>query len=90
MVNDDRFTGALERAARRVIGEANVPKDWRHCFADLGLLMSPAPGCLLLLGTASPDAGITEIWHHPAFDIDEDALPVEVHIMPLAVLDLLQ
>ena len=51
--------------------------------------MAAAPGCLMLLGTANPGKGITEIWHRPGFDIDEDALPVGVQIMSLAALDLL-
>ena len=51
--------------------------------------MAAAPGSLLLLGTANPDKGITEIWHRPGFDIDEDALPVAVQIMSLATLELL-
>ncbi len=51
--------------------------------------MAAAPGCLLLHGTANPGKGITEIWHRPGFDIDEDALPAGVHIMSLAALDLL-
>jgi amidohydrolase len=49
--------------------------------------MAAAPGCLILLGTANADKGITESWHRPAFDIDEDALPVGVEIMSLAALD---
>lgn len=91
LVNDDYVTGALERAAQRVIGQANIIKNWRNPFSDdFGLFMAAAPGCLMLLGTANPDKGITEIWHRPGFDIDEDALPVGVQIMSLAALDLLQ
>jgi metal-dependent amidase/aminoacylase/carboxypeptidase family protein len=52
--------------------------------------MAAAPGCLLLLGTANPDKGITEIWHRPGFDIDEAALPVGLEIMALAAFDLLR
>jgi len=58
--------------------------------SGFGLFMAAAPGCLLLLGTANPGKGIAEIWHGPGCDIDEDALPVGVHIMSLAALDLLQ
>jgi amidohydrolase len=91
LVNDDYVTGALERAAQRVIGQANIIKNWRNPFSDdFGLFMAAAPGCLMLLGTANPDKGITEIWHRPGFDIDEDALPMGVQIMSLAALDLLQ
>ncbi len=89
--NDDDVTDALERAAQRVIGQANILTNWRHRFADdLGLFMAAAPGCLMLLGTANPEKGITEIWHRPGFDIDEDALPMGVQIMSLAALDLLR
>jgi metal-dependent amidase/aminoacylase/carboxypeptidase family protein len=83
LVNDDRVTAALERAAWRVIGP-------RHPFSDdFGLFMAVAPGCLMLLGTANPEQGITETWHRPGFDIDEGALPLGAHIMALAALDLL-
>jgi hypothetical protein len=30
------------------------------------------------------------MWHRPGFDIAEAALPVGVHILPLATLDLLR
>ena len=91
LVNDDHVTVALEQAARRVVGQANILKNWRNPFSDdFGLFMAAAPGCLMLLGTANPAKGIVEIWHRPGFDIDEDALPVGVHIMSLAALDLLR
>jgi metal-dependent amidase/aminoacylase/carboxypeptidase family protein len=91
LVNDDYVTGALEKAAQRVIGQANIIKIWCNPFSDdFSLFMAAAPGCLMLLGTENPDKGITEIWHRPGFDIDEDALPVGVQIMSLAALDLLQ
>jgi metal-dependent amidase/aminoacylase/carboxypeptidase family protein len=91
LVNDDHVTGAVERAATTVVGPGNILTGWRNPFSDdFGLFMAAAPGCLFLLGTANPDKGITEIWHRPGFDIDEDALPVGVHIMALAVLDLLR
>jgi hypothetical protein len=80
-----------ERAARRVVGPANVLADWRHRFADdVGLFLAAAPGCLMLLGTANPGEGITESRHVPGFDIDEAALPPGVHVLALAALDLLR
>ena len=91
VVNDDHVTGAVERAAQQVIGLPNIVRGWRNRFADdVALFLAAAPGCLMLLGTANPEKGITEIWHRPGFDVDEDALPVGVHIMSLAALDLLQ
>jgi metal-dependent amidase/aminoacylase/carboxypeptidase family protein len=90
LVNDHDVTDALERAACRVVGDTNVIKNWRNTFSDdFGLFMASAPGCLMLLGAANLSKGITEIWHRPGFDIDEDALPIGAHIMSLAALDLL-
>jgi len=91
VVNDDHVTAALDRAARRVVGESNIVTGWRNRFADdIGLFLAAAPGCLMLLGTGNPPKGITEVWHRPGFDIDEDALPVAVHIMAMAALDVLR
>lgn len=84
-------TGAVARAARQVIGPANIRQDWRNPFSDdVGLFMAAAPGCLVLLGTANPAKGITEIWHRPGFDVDEDALPLGVEILSLSAVDLLR
>ena len=91
LLNDESVTGAVERAAQQVVGEANIITGWRNRFSDdFGLFMAAAPGCLMLLGTANPDKGITEIWHRPGFDVDEDALPIGVEIMSRAALDVLQ
>jgi metal-dependent amidase/aminoacylase/carboxypeptidase family protein len=51
--------------------------------------LAAAPGCLMLLGTANPAKGITEVRHRPGFDIGEAALPIGVHVMSMAALDLL-
>jgi amidohydrolase len=91
VVNAGPVTTALERAARHVVGEANVVTGWRNRFADdVSLFLAAAPGCLMLLGTANPARGITEVWHRSGFDIDEDALPVGVHLMAKAALDVLR
>ena len=91
VVNDDRVTGAVERAARRVIGQANIITNWRNRFSDdFGLFLAAAPGCLMLLGTGNPHKAISESWHRPGFDVDEDALPLGAHIMSLAALELLR
>jgi metal-dependent amidase/aminoacylase/carboxypeptidase family protein len=44
----------------------------------------------MLLGSANPAKGISEVWHRSGFDIDEDALSIGVEIMSLAALDLLR
>jgi metal-dependent amidase/aminoacylase/carboxypeptidase family protein len=91
VANDEGVTAVVERAARQVIGPTGIVKGWRNPFSDdVGLFLAAAPGCLVLLGTASPEKGITEIWHRPGFDIDEEAVPVGLHILALAALDVLR
>jgi amidohydrolase len=91
LVNDDRVASVVAQAARSVIGAENIHENWRNEFSDdFGLFMAAAPGCLMLLGTANPAKGITEIWHRSGFDIDEDVLSIGVEIMSLAALALLQ
>jgi amidohydrolase len=90
VVNDDHVTAAVERAAQRMVGPARIITGWRNRFADdVALLLAAAPGCLMLLGTGNAERGITESWHRPGFDVDEDALPLGVHVLSLAALDLL-
>jgi amidohydrolase len=91
VVNEPGVTAAVRRAAASVVGEGKILGNWRNRFADdVSLLMQAAPGCLLLLGTANPEKGITEIWHRPGFDIDEDTLAIGVEILSLAALDILR
>ena len=91
VVNDERVPGAVARAAHSVIGAHNILTGWRNRFADdFALRLEAAPGCLLLLGTANPERGITDIWHRPGFDVDEDALGLGIEIMSLAAIDLLR
>ena len=91
VVNDPRVTSAVERAARQATDSTRIMTHWRNRFADdIGLFLAAVPGCLMLLGTANPAKGISEIWHRPGFDIDEDAMSLGVHIISLAALDLLR
>jgi metal-dependent amidase/aminoacylase/carboxypeptidase family protein len=81
----------VQRAAQRVIGADNILTGWRTRFADdFAILLEGVPGCLILLGTANPEKGITDIWHQRGFDVDEDALGLGIEIMSLAALDLLR
>ncbi|MEL6179134.1 MAG: amidohydrolase, partial [Myxococcota bacterium] len=42
---------------------------------DFAYYTEQVPGCFMLLGTGNPDKGTTHSVHHPAFKVDEDALP---------------
>ena len=39
------------------------------------------PGCFFFVGSGSEAKGITAGHHHPAFDLDEDALAIGVELL---------
>ncbi len=41
---------------------------------DFALFMKEVPGFFVWLGVGNEEKGITQIWHNPSFDIDEEAL----------------
>jgi amidohydrolase len=43
---------------------------------DVGMLFGRNPGVFLFLGCRNARRGIVHEHHHPAFDIDEAALPI--------------
>ncbi|MCM3134650.1 amidohydrolase [Paenibacillus polysaccharolyticus] len=75
-----------------VVNDASLALDAEQVVSELGLnrvrpLPSPAgedfsfyqkevPGLFLFLGTSGPHE-----WHHPGFDVDEQALPIGAHLL---------
>ena len=56
---------------------------------DFGYMSAVVPGSMFWLGVAGP-ANPDPVWHSPAFDIDEDALPVGAAVLAAAALRLLE
>jgi amidohydrolase len=74
VINDPRVTAIADRAVADLIGaESVVPFDRMMGAEDFAILAREAPGCFFWLG-----AGLAppREHHHPAFDIDERALPI--------------
>ncbi|MGH7446037.1 MAG: M20 metallopeptidase family protein [Longimicrobiales bacterium] len=74
LVNDDAATRLATRAVADALGaDAVVPFDRMMGAEDFAILAREAPGCFFWLG-----AGLVppREHHHPAFDIDERALPI--------------
>ncbi len=44
---------------------------------DFAFYQKKMPGIFVFMGTSGPQE-----WHHPAFDIDERALPISANILP--------
>lgn len=89
-LNDPAITEAIRTAAKAVLGTENVvelPFDpWAE---DFGYITAQTPGSMFWLGVTSEKMP-HPVWHSPAFDLDEDALPVGAAVMAASALHLLK
>ncbi len=89
LVNDDRITTILEKAAKRAIGQENVTSATPLMAGDdLAYFFQKVPGTYFWLGVTNVEKGIIHPAHTAKFDIDESALPVGVAVMLEAVEEL--
>ncbi|HSJ10252.1 MAG TPA: amidohydrolase [Longimicrobiales bacterium] len=88
VVNDDATTALAMHAVGETLGvESIVPFDRMMGAEDFAILAREAPGCFFWLGAALDPA---REHHHPAFDIDERALPLGAAAMAACALHALQ
>ncbi|HUF49825.1 MAG TPA: amidohydrolase [Longimicrobiales bacterium] len=84
VVNDARMTRLVTQAVAGVLGTESVAHFDRMMGAeDFALLARAAPGCFFWLGAALDPP---REHHHPAFDIDERALPLGAAAMAACAL----
>lgn len=71
-VNDSRATVFAVRAARAVVGDANVNPEIKPLMGseDFAFMLEERPGNIIFIGNG-PSANV----HHPKFDFDDAALP---------------
>lgn len=70
VVNDARWARVAARAAEAAGLDVVAPKP-SPAGEDFALYLKEAPGVFAFIGTSGPHE-----WHHPAFDVDESALPL--------------
>ena len=76
-VNDRELAALVRDAAAEVVGRRNVvPAEPSMGGEDVGVLFGDGPGAFAFVGCRNRARGIVHEHHHPAFDIDEAALPV--------------
>jgi amidohydrolase len=76
-VNDPGLAALAREAAAEVVGRDRVVRAEPSMGGeDVGMLFGDRPGAFLFLGCRNPRRGIVHEHHHPAFDVDEAALPV--------------
>jgi amidohydrolase len=76
-VNDPGLAALFREAAADVVGRRNVVRAEPSMGGeDVGILFGRNPGAFAFLGCRNARRGIVHEHHHPAFDIDEAALPL--------------
>ncbi|MNW94912.1 putative hydrolase YxeP [compost metagenome] len=89
-INDPRISDLVRDAAAKVVGWDNVMEAEASMGGeDMAYFLQKVPGCYFFVGSANPAKGLTNPHHHPAFDIDEAAMPIGVQVMVQATLDTL-
>jgi amidohydrolase len=76
-VNDPGLAALARKAAAEVVGRRNVVRAEPSMGGeDVGVLFGRNPGVFAFIGCRNRRKGIVHEHHHPAFDIDEAALPL--------------
>lgn len=69
VVNDERWAALAARAAENGLGLTVVEPKPSLAGEDFAAYLEKVPGVFLFIGTEGPRE-----WHHPGFDVNEDAL----------------
>jgi amidohydrolase len=81
LVNDPGVTAQVRELAVAVAGEDNVVEEVTLGGEDMADFLERVPGCFFFVGARNEERGITASHHDPAFDIDEDALPLGAEML---------
>ena len=75
VINDEGCTAKLVKAAELVLGKENVIELERPIMAgeDFAFYQQQFPGAFFFLGSGSDEADSKWSWHHPRYNIDEQA-----------------
>ena len=76
MVNDPHHTGIAATVAASIVGEHNVDSDAAYVMGseDFAFMLEEKPGAYIFLGQG--DDTHTAQLHHPAYDFNDDILPM--------------
>ena len=81
LVNDPTMAALVREVAADLVGAARVVDERTLGGEDMGEFFDDVPGCFFFVGAGNEPRGITASHHHPAFDLDEDALPIGVEML---------
>jgi len=81
VVNDPRWAELSVRTAK-ALGLEVVEPEPSSAGEDFSFYLRRTPGVFFFLGTSGPQE-----WHHPAFDVDESALPIGAEFFASLAID---
>jgi amidohydrolase len=91
VVNDAEIAKRLEQVVERTLGPGVlIPTRPTMGGEDFSAYLQKAPGVFAFVGAGNVTAGIRYPHHHPQFNIDEASLPLGLHYLTAATLELLQ
>ncbi|HEX7400664.1 MAG TPA: amidohydrolase, partial [candidate division Zixibacteria bacterium] len=91
LVNPPKTTDMARNTISRMFGEDavyEIPKPLMGA-EDFAYFLQKVPGSFLRLGTRNPSKGTTYPWHHPKFNVDEDAIKIGSSVLTGLALDFL-
>lgn len=90
VVNDPELTRLLSRSAVEIAGPEKVAEGTVVTVSeDFALYGERVPACFVWLGSGKA-AGENHLWHHPCYDVAEEALPVAAAFFARAAVDCLR
>jgi len=81
LVNDAAMAALVRETAVELLGAENVVEVRTLGGEDMADYLARVPGCFFFVGAGNAAKGITASHHHPAFDLDEDALPIGAELL---------
>ncbi len=81
LVNDPAMTELVRGVAMDLVGAEQVIEQCTLGGEDMGDLLARVPGSFFFVGAGNEAEGITASHHHPAFDLDEDALAIGARML---------
>jgi amidohydrolase len=81
VTNDAAMAALVRTEAVALLGEENVVELRMLGGEDICYFLEAVPGCFFFVGSGSEAKGTTAPHHHPAFDLDEDALAIGAELL---------
>ncbi len=89
--NDAGVTAIVREVSETIVGkEKTVVAEPTMGGEDFSFYQQEVPGCYVWLGSGNEAKGIKEMWHHPKFMVDEEAMKIGVQLMVQSAIRLLE